>query len=265
VQLLSRQVLEYFGKKTAEFKNWRTNNTFHPDDLLRTIDAWERALETGQPFDFENCGRRADGVYRWFHVRARPLRDAEGCIVRWYNLATDINYRKRAEGELEKAFEEVKRLKDRLRDENVALSEQIDRVFMFEEIVGSALALKTVLSSIVKVAPTDSTVLITGETGTGKELIARAIHKGSQRAGQPLINVNCAAIPQSLIASELFGHEKGAFTGALQRRVAALKQRTAERSFSTRSASFPWRHRSRCCESSRSGSSNASGELSRSR
>jgi transcriptional regulator with GAF, ATPase, and Fis domain len=90
---------------------------------------------------------------------------------------------------------------------------------MFEEIVGSAPALKTVLSSIVKVAPTDSTVLITGETGTGKELIARAIHKGSQRAGQPLINVNCAAIPQSLIASELFGHEKGAFTGALQRRV----------------------------------------------
>jgi transcriptional regulator with GAF, ATPase, and Fis domain len=143
----------------------------------------------------------------------------KGCIVRWYNLATDVNYRKRAEGELEKALEEVKRLKDRLRDENVALSEQIDRVFMFEEIVGSAPALKTVLSSIVKVAPTDSTVLITGETGTGKELIARAIHKGSQRAGQPLINVNCAAIPQSLIASELFGHEKGAFTGALQRRV----------------------------------------------
>jgi transcriptional regulator with GAF, ATPase, and Fis domain len=89
---------------------------------------------------------------------------------------------------------------------------------MFEEIVGSSPALKTVLSSVVKVAPTDSTVLITGETGTGKELIARAIHKGSQRAGQAFVALNCAAVPSSLIASELFGHEKGAFTGALQHR-----------------------------------------------
>ena len=135
-------------------------------------------MKTGQPFEFENRGRRADGVYRWFHVRARPLRDAEGRIVHWYVLATDIDDRKHSEGELGKAFEEIKGLKDRLHDENVALREQIDQVFMFEEIVGSSPALKTVLSSIVKVAPTDSTVLITGETGTGKELIARAIHKG---------------------------------------------------------------------------------------
>jgi formate hydrogenlyase transcriptional activator len=218
VELVNRQILEYFGKTTEELKNWATSNSFHPDDILRTSDAWKRALETGQPFEFENRARRADGVYRWFHVRARPLRDAEDCIVRWYVLATDIDDRKRSEGELGKAFEEIKRLKDRLHDENVALREQIDQVFMFEEIVGSSPALKTVLSSIVKVAPTDSTVLITGETGTGKELIARAIHKGSHRAGQAFISVNCAAIPSSLIASELFGHERGAFTGALQRR-----------------------------------------------
>jgi formate hydrogenlyase transcriptional activator len=218
VELVNRQILEYFGKTTEELKNWATSNSFHPDDILRTSDAWKRALETGQPFEFENRGRRADGVYRWFHVRARPLRDAEDSIVRWYVLATDIDDRKRSEGELGKAFEEIKRLKDRLHDENVALREQIDQVFMFEEIVGSSPALKTVLSSIVKVAPTDSTVLITGETGTGKELIARAIHKGSHRAGQAFISVNCAAIPSSLIASELFGHERGAFTGALQRR-----------------------------------------------
>jgi len=218
VELVNRQILEYFGKTTEEMQNWATNNSFHPDDILRTINAWKRALESGQPFEFENRGRRADGVYRWFHVRARPLRDAEGRILRWYVLATDIDDRKRSEGELGKAFEEIKRLKDRLHDENVALREQIDQVFMFEEIVGSSPALKTVLSSIVKVAPTDSTVLITGETGTGKELIARAIHKGSRRAGHAFISVNCAAIPSSLIASELFGHEKGAFTGALQRR-----------------------------------------------
>src|ERR1700758_2834075 len=133
-------------------------------------------------------------------------------------LTKEVLERKRAEGELEKAFEEIKRLKDRLHDENLALREQIDQTFMFEEIVGSSPALQTVLSSIVKVAPTDSTVLITGETGTGKELIARAIHKHSRRSGQAFISVNCASIPSSLIASELFGHEKGAFTGAVQRR-----------------------------------------------
>jgi transcriptional regulator with GAF, ATPase, and Fis domain len=134
-------------------------------------------------------------------------------------LTKEVLERQRAEDELARAFEEIKQLKDRLHDENVVLREQIDQVFMFEEIVGSSPALKTVLSSIVKVAPTDSTVLITGETGTGKELIARAIHKGSQRAGNAFITVNCAAVPSSLIASELFGHEKGAFTGALQRRL----------------------------------------------
>lgn len=119
---------------------------------------------------------------------------------------------------LEKAFEEIKRLKNRLHDENLLLREQMDQVSMFEEIVGSSPALKDVLSSILKVAPTDSTVLITGETGTGKELIARAIHKHSRRASQAFIGVSCASIPSSLIASELFGHEKGAFTGALQQR-----------------------------------------------
>src|ERR1700686_1349614 len=218
VELVNRQILEFFGKTTEELQHWATSNAFHPDDILPTIDAWKRALETGQPFEFENRGRRTDGVYRWFHARVRPLRDAEGRIVRWYVLATDIDDRKRSEGELGKAFEEIKRLKDRLHDENLALREQIDQVFMFEEIVGSSPALKIALSGVVKVAPTDSTVLITGETGTGKELIARAIHKHSQRSGQAFISVNCASIPSSLIASELFGHEKGAFTGAVQRR-----------------------------------------------
>lgn len=131
---------------------------------------------------------------------------------------TDIDGQKRAEDELEKAFEEIKQLRGQLHDENLALREQIDQVFMFEEIVGSSPALKSALSGIMKAAPTDCTVLITGETGTGKGLIARAIHKASQRAGQAFISVNCASIPSSLIASELFGHEKGAFTGALQRR-----------------------------------------------
>jgi transcriptional regulator with GAF, ATPase, and Fis domain len=113
---------------------------------------------------------------------------------------------------------EVKRLRDQLRDENLVLREEIDHAFMFEEIVGSSPVLQAVLSSITKVAPTDSTVLIAGETGTGKELVARAIHKHSRRSEKVFVSVNCAAIPPSLIASELFGHEKGAFTGAVQQR-----------------------------------------------
>jgi formate hydrogenlyase transcriptional activator len=219
IELLNRQALEYFGLPIEEWKSSSPKfEHVHPDDLPRVIDAWKRWLETGQPSDLELRQRRADGVYRWFQSRGLPARDTEGRITGWYILLTDIDDRKRAEGELEKAFEEIKRLKDRLHEENVILREQIDQAFMFEEIVGSSAPLKAVLSDILKVAPTDSTILITGETGTGKELIARAIHKNSQRAGQAFISVNCAAIPPSLIASELFGHEKGAFTGALQLR-----------------------------------------------
>jgi transcriptional regulator with GAF, ATPase, and Fis domain len=133
------------------------------------------------------------------------LRDEQGQITRWYVTGTDIEDRKQAEG--------------RLRQENVVLPEEIDKAWMFEEIVGTFPALKSVLSRISKVAPSDSTVLITGETGTGKELVARAIHRRSDRAAGPFISVNCAAIPRDLIASELFGHEKGAFTGATQQRL----------------------------------------------
>ncbi len=118
-----------------------------------------------------------------------------------------------------KALDEIKHLKEQLYRENVSLREEIDKASMFEEIVGASLALKALLARVTKVAPLDSTVFITGETGTGKELIARAIHKRSQRSSRAFVSVNCAAIPASLIASELFGHEKGAFTGAHQRRL----------------------------------------------
>ena len=119
---------------------------------------------------------------------------------------------------LEKACVGAQRLSDRLQKENLLLREEIDKASMFEEIVGTSRALRTVLSDVSKVAPTNSTVLITGETGTGKELVARAIHRRSPRASRAFVSVNCAAIPSSLISSELFGHEKGAFTGAIQRR-----------------------------------------------
>jgi formate hydrogenlyase transcriptional activator len=121
--------------------------------------------------------------------------------------------------ELRNALEEIKELRDQLYQENLALKEDLDQASTFEEIVGSSTALRRVLSQVAKVASTDSTVLILGETGTGKELVARAIHNRSNRSDRAFIRVNCAAIPPSLIASELFGHEKGAFTGAVRRRV----------------------------------------------
>jgi formate hydrogenlyase transcriptional activator len=177
----------------------------HPDDLARVLEVLQPALSEGAWCEAEARLRRKDKQYRWFLIRSNPLRDERGAIIRWYTTATDIEDRKQAE-------EKVQR-------ENVALREEIDKASMFEEIVGSSHALQEVLSRVAKVAPTDSTVLISGETGTGKELIARAIHKRSPRSSRAFVSVNCAAIPQSLIGSELFGHEKGAFTGATQRRL----------------------------------------------
>src|SRR6267378_912890 len=201
----NQAVLDYTGLTLEEVQREDfPARIFHPEDAERLLEKRHEALACGKPFEVEKRELGKDGKYRWFLVRYNPLRDDQGNIIRWYATGTDIEDRKQAE--------------ERMRDENLALREQIDQAFMFEEIVGASPALQNVLSSIVKVAPTDSTVLITGETGTGKELIARAIHEHSQRSGQAFISVNCASIPSSLIASELFGHEKGAFTGAVQRR-----------------------------------------------
>src|SRR5258705_6532896 len=156
----------------------RFGEAFHPEDSERLRDERAAAISRGVPFAYERRVRRRDGHFRWLLVQYNPLLDERGEVIRWYATGTDIDDRKQAE--------------ERTRQENVALREQIDQVFMFEEIVGASAALQRVLSSIVKVAPTDSTVLITGETGTGKELIARAIHKHSQRSGQAFISVNCA-------------------------------------------------------------------------
>jgi PAS domain S-box-containing protein len=347
VELVNRQLLEFFGKPLEELKGWATSDAVHPADLPRVHAAWRESVETGQPLDIEHRIRRADGVYRWFHGRAFPVQDPHGRVIRWYSLLFDVDERKRVEEklrrnewnlleaqrlghsgswsldvasgivasspeiirvfapgpdedyfrapfffnrihpedrkrvhelfercvmektnyeadfrlllpdgtikyqhsigypilnesgelvefigtaidttqqnlskiELEKAFEKIECLKDQLYKENIALREEIDKTSMFEEIVGGSPALQAVLSRVAKVAPTDSTVLITGETGTGKELIARAIHKRSHRSGRAFVSVNCAALAPSLISSELFGHEKGAFTGATQRRL----------------------------------------------
>src|SRR2546425_3555061 len=198
-------LLDYTGLSLEDIKAEGSHvRRFHPDDLERIRDEHRKGLSRGEPFETTIRARRKDGQYRWFLVRHNPFRDENGNIIRWYATGTDIDDRKQAE--------------QRMRNENQALREEIDRSSMYEEIVGSSGALRGVISQISKVAPTDSTVMILGETGTGKELIASAIHKRSKRSAKAFIRVNCAAIPPSLIASELFGHEKGAFTGALQRR-----------------------------------------------
>jgi len=373
-QLFNRQILEYFGKTPAELKSWATGDLVHPDDLPRVIAAFTSSIESGHPYDSEHRCRRADGVYRWFQVRALPVRDTEGRIINWYILFTDIDERKQAEDRLqllldvtnqvvsnlqlrdllraisasvrrvmqcdlvgvflpdsegnrlqtfvldfpeskgfireeycsmegslggfvfstgkpwtgnisdvlqlgvkedpiipeglkagcmlplvsqnrvlgllglgrreENAFSQVDigflkevasqiaiavenaleygqitEAKDRLAEQKFYLEDEIRLEHNFEEIIGNSPRLKAVLESVRIVAPANSTVLIQGETGTGKEVIARAIHNLSSRKGQAFVKVNCAAIPLGLLESELFGHEKGSFTGAIARRT----------------------------------------------
>jgi formate hydrogenlyase transcriptional activator len=202
----NQAVLDYAGLTIEDVpaSDFRAR-IFHSEDIERLREERQAALSRGVPFEIEKRARRKDGQYRWFLIHYNPFHDEQGRLVRWYATGTDIEDRKRAE--------------ERTRNENVALREEIDRSSMFEEIVGASATLHEVLAQVEKVAPTDSTVLISGETGTGKELIARAVHKRSNRSARAFIRVNCGAISPSLIASELFGHEKGAFTGALQRRI----------------------------------------------
>ena len=178
----------------------------------------ERALaeviQTGTVQPFESEFFRKDGSRVPVLIGATLFQEGGKDGVAF---ALDLSKQKQAEAE-------IRALKDQLYRENLALRDEVDRVLMFEEIVGASKPLKAVLSRIAKVAPTDSTVFITGETGTGKELIARAVHKRSQRAGRAFVSVSCAALAPTLISSELFGHEKGAFTGATQRRLGRFEQ-----------------------------------------
>jgi len=202
---LNQHLLDYLGVIPEDVSDWNITKSIYPNDIPGVTTTIQRSIATGQGAEYQVRLRRSDGVYRWFEVRRVPLRDTANQIVRWYVLFVDIDDRKRA-GE-------------RVERENISLREQIDKAMMFEEIIGESPALKAAVSAMSRVAPTDSTVMLLGETGTGKELFARAIHKHSGRSGRAFVSINCAAVPQALIASELFGHEKGAFTGAQQRRL----------------------------------------------
>jgi PAS domain S-box-containing protein len=205
----NQTMLDYRGSTLDEVKQAAPGAWFraglHPDDAERVQAERKAALSAGAPFELEQRLLAKDGSYRWFLYRYKPVLDESGLVVRWFATATDVEDRKHAE--------------IRMRNETILLREDLVRSSMFEQVVGSAPALRRVLTQVEKVAATESTVLILGETGTGKELIARAIHSRSKRSSRAFVTVNCAEVPPSLISSELFGHEKGAFTGATQRRV----------------------------------------------
>lgn len=196
---------DYFGQAERTSPTDFVNTTTHPEDAERLLSWILHTMSGDEAAETEARIRKRDGQHRWFLHQLTPLRDDRGTVTRWCLTRVDIDDRKQAA--------------ERAQRENLALREEIDKVSMFESIVGTSPALQAALARVAKVARTDSTVLITGETGTGKELMARAIHKRSLRSDRPFVSVNCAAIPHDLIASELFGHEKGAFTGALQRRL----------------------------------------------
>jgi len=187
----------------------------HPDDLERGMAERRSQLNEGIPFSVEMRLRKY-GEYRWQLVQYNPLKDEMGKLIRWYATATDIDDQKKTE----------ERLRDenvRLDQERVYLEEQIRSEMGFEQIIGNSPALRHVLQMVETVAPNDSTVLLLGETGTGKELIARAIHDLSRRKAKTFVKLNCAAIPTGLLESELFGHEKGAFTGAITQKLGRME------------------------------------------
>jgi formate hydrogenlyase transcriptional activator len=178
-----------------------------PAGKPRVAEAFQRLLAGEELSGLEVVMCRQDGRPQWLSLWLKPIRGADGKIDASRSIWVDITDRVLAETD-----------RARLQQQNSYLQDEINASHNFEEVIGQSRALGAVLDKVRSVAPTDASVLITGETGTGKELIARAIHSASKRRDKPFIKVNCAAFPAGLVESELFGHEKGAFTGAANRR-----------------------------------------------
>ncbi|HEU4767297.1 MAG TPA: sigma 54-interacting transcriptional regulator, partial [Pyrinomonadaceae bacterium] len=215
---VNKQWVDFTGRTAEEQLGAGWLNSVHPEDRDACLETMMSAVDARQHLETEYRLQRHDGEYRWVFDSGIPRFSSDGSFLGYIGSAIDITERKEAEVALRRAHEELHQLKNQLEAENIYLQQELQRDEKFGEIVGDSDAIKYVLFKITQVAPTDSTVLITGETGTGKELVARAIHGASSRKDRPLIKVNCAALSPTLIESELFGHEKGAFTGAVGRK-----------------------------------------------
>lgn len=215
---LNKRWFDFTGRTAEEELGEGWIRSVHPEDYEACHETYISNFNARQPFEMEYRVRRSNGEYRWVYDSGVPRFSFDGAFLGYIGSAIDITERKASEVALRTANEELHQLKNQLEAENIYLQQELQRDEKFGEIVGDSDAIKYVLFKITQVAPTDSTVLITGETGTGKELVARAIHGASSRKDRPLIKVNLAALSPTLIESELFGHEKGAFTGAVGRK-----------------------------------------------
>ena len=216
---LNKQWLDFTGRSMETQLGDGWVEALHPEDRDRCFQIYTENFDQRKPFDMEYRLRRYDGEYRWIFDTGAPRFSSEHVFLGYIGSCIDITERKEAEVELHGAHEELKQLKNQLEAENVYLQQELQLDATSGEIVGQSDAIKYVLFKLAQVAPANTTVLITGETGTGKELVARAIHSASTRKDRAFIKVNCGALAPSLIESELFGHEKGAFTGAGARKL----------------------------------------------
>jgi chemotaxis protein methyltransferase CheR len=212
---------EILGYSSEEFPGTIDSfrNRLHPEDAEAIWAAIERHFQERVPYKVEYRLRTKSGDYLWFLARGQAIWNTQGKAVRMSGSIQDITERKQAELNLQVALSEIKELKEKLEVERAYLQEEIKLEYNYENIIGQSDGLKYVLYKVEQIAPSDTTVLVLGETGTGKELVARAIHGLSTRKDRALVKVNCATLPSNLIESELFGHEKGAFTGAHARQL----------------------------------------------
>jgi PAS domain S-box-containing protein len=216
---LNRRWLEFVGEPLEHQIGNGWTGAIHAEDRGGCVRTYETAFDARRPFSMEYRLRRHDGEWRWVLERGGPSYAADGSFSGFIGSCIDITEQKEAKLDLEKALASVQQLRDQLQVENVYLRREVEGDLGPGNVVGRSTTLRSVLEQVEQVAATDSTVLLLGETGTGKELFATQIHERSARKGRTMVRVNCAAIPATLIESELFGREKGAFTGALARQI----------------------------------------------